>query len=116
MTFGSERAKNGLRARYKSGLISGKPPIGYKFEVGYAVKECRDMGSGKVSLGNNGFRKQSLSQIAKIMTDSGLREIHGKRAFKIRMQTASRIFRQKFYAGILTSKTYPDEVRDSMFL
>ena len=27
------------------------------------------------------------------------------------MQTASRIFRQKFYAGILTSKTYPDEVR-----
>ena len=31
--------------RYKSGLISGKPPIGYKFEVGYTVEDAGDMGS-----------------------------------------------------------------------
>src|SRR3989344_6029959 len=35
----SERAKNGLRARVLSGLISGKPPIGYKFQAGFAVKD-----------------------------------------------------------------------------
>lgn len=107
----SERAKNGLRARYKSGLISGKPPIGYKFEMGYAVKDNETWDKVKSAWEIMVTGKTSLSQIAKIMTSSGLREIHGKRAFKIRMQTAARIFRQKFYAGILTSKTYPDEVR-----
>ena len=107
----SERAKNGLRARYKSGLISGKPPIGYKFEMGYAIKDIETWDQVKSAWEIMASGKTSLSQIAKIMTDSGLREIHGKRPFRIRTQTASRIFRQKFYAGMLTSKTYPDEIR-----
>jgi site-specific DNA recombinase len=107
----SERAKNGLRARYRSGLISGKPPIGYKFELGFAVKDQETWDKVKFAWDIMASGKTSLRQIAKIMTDRGLREIHGKQSFKIRAQTANYIFRQKFYAGILTSKTYPDEVK-----
>lgn len=107
----SERARNGLRARYKSGLISGKPPIGYKFDMGFAVKDPETWDKVKSAWEIMATGKTSLSQIARIMTESGLREIHGKKAYKIRTQTANRIFRLKFYAGILTSKTYPDEVK-----
>lgn len=107
----SERARNGLRARYRSGLISGKPPIGYKFEMGYAVKDKETWDKVKSAWDIMASGKTSLRQIAKIMTDSGLREIHGKRSFKIRAQTANYIFRQKFYAGVLTSKTYREEVK-----
>lgn len=36
----SERARNGLRARFLSGLIvSGYAPLGYKKEAGYAIKD-----------------------------------------------------------------------------
>lgn len=107
----SERAKNGLRARYKSGLISGKPPLGYKFELGFAVKDQENWDKVKLAWDIMASGKTNLKQIAKIMTDNGLREIHGKQSFKIRAQTANCIFRHKFYAGILTSKTYLDEIK-----
>src|SRR3989339_165008 len=35
----SERTKNGLRARFMAGLTSGTPPLGYKSENGYIVKD-----------------------------------------------------------------------------
>ena len=107
----SERSRNGLRARYRSGLISGKPPLGYKFEMGYAVKDKETWDKVKSAWDIMASGKTSLRQIAKIMTASGLRATRGKQSFKIRGQTANRIFRQKFYAGILTSKTYNDEVK-----
>lgn len=107
----SERARNGLRARYKDGLISGKPSIGYKLEMGYAVKDPETWEKVKSAWDTMASGKTSLSQIAKIMSDSGLVEVHGKRIFRIRAQTANRIFRLKFYAGVLTSKTYPDEIK-----
>ena len=106
----SERTRNGLRARFKSGLISGKPPLGYIYENGFAVKDNKTWDKVKSAWDIMALGKTSLSQIAKIMTDSGL-QIYSKKYFKIRAQTANRIFRQKFYAGILTSKTYPDEIR-----
>ncbi len=107
----SERAKNGLRARFKSGLISGKPPIGYIFQVGYAVKDPETWDKVKAAWDIMASGKTSLSQIAKIMNESGLRETSSNHIYKIRPQTAHRIFRQKFYAGIITSRKYPDEVK-----
>lgn len=54
---------------------------------------------------------KSLTEIATIMNDWGLTETHGKKIYKLRPQTVNRIFRLKFYMGILTSSKYPDEVR-----
>lgn len=107
----SERAKNGLKARFLSGLISGRPPLGYKFEVGYAVKDPDTWDKVKAAWDLMATGKTSLTQIAKIMNESGLREIHGKKTYTLRPQTTNRIFRLKFYAGVLTSNTYPEEIK-----
>ena len=107
----SERAKNGLRARYLSGLISGHAPIGYMFQAGFAVKDPKSWDMVKDAWNLMATGTKSLSEMGKVMTEWGLREIHGKREFKIRTQTADRIFRQKFYSGKLVSATYPEEVK-----
>lgn len=107
----SERARNGLRARFLSGLISGHPPIGYMFQAGYAVKNPNTWDGMKKAWDLMATGTKSLSDMAKVMTEWGLREVHGKREFKIRAQTADRIFRLKFYAGKLVSDTYPEEVK-----
>ncbi len=107
----SERAKNGLRARFLSGLISGKPPIGYMFQAGFAVKDPKTWKRVKDAWDLMATGTKSLNDIAKVMTDWGLREMHGKKEYKLRAQTTDRIFRLKFYAGKLTSITYPEEVK-----
>lgn len=106
----SERAKNGLRARFLSGLISGKPPLGYKFEAGYAVKDPETWDRVKKAWDLMATGTKSLRDMAQIMNEWGLREKHGKREYRLRSQTTNRIFRLKFYAGKLTSVTYPEEV------
>lgn len=107
----SERAKNGLRARYLSGLISGKPPLGYVFQAGIAVKDQMTFDKVKKAWDLMATCKKSLNDMANIMNEWGLTEMYGKREFKLRPQTANRIFRRKFYAGILKSKTYPEEIK-----
>ena len=107
----SERAKNGLKARFLSGLISGKPPIGYIFQAGFAVKDPETWDKVKQAWGLMATGTKSLNDMAKVMNDWGLRETHGKRQFKLRAQTTNRIFRLKFYAGKLVSVTYPEEVK-----
>ena len=107
----SERARNGLRARYMSGLISGRPPLGYKFKMGLAVKDPDTWDQVKSAWDIMAAGKTSLTQIAKIMDDSGIRIKRKNRKYKIRPQTANRIFRLKFYAGVLTSDTYKQEVK-----
>lgn len=107
----SERARNGLRARFLSGLISGKPPLGYMFQAGFAVKDPETWDQMKQSWELMATGTKSTRDMAKIMSEWGLREIHGKKVYELRSQTVCRIFRLKFYAGFLTSKTYPDEVK-----
>lgn len=107
----SERAKNGLRARFLSGLISGKPPIGYMFQGGFAVKDPETWDKVKAAWDLMATGTKSTREMATIMNDWGLKEIHGKRKFNLRCQTTCRIFRLKFYAGILKSETYPEEVK-----
>lgn len=107
----SESAKNGLRARFLSGLISGRAPLGYKYKAGYAVKDPDTWDKMKDAWDLMATGKKSLSEMAEIMNKCGLRTVHGKKKHKIRPQTANRIFRFKFYAGVLTSDTYPEEVK-----
>ena len=107
----SERAKNGLRARFLSGLISGKPPLGYMFQAGFAVKDPNTWDKMKKAWDLMTMGKKSTREMADIMNEWGLREVYSKKEHKLRSQTSCRIFRLKFYAGILTSVTYPEEVK-----
>lgn len=107
----SERAKNGLRARFLSGLISGKPPLGYKFQASFAVKDPEIWDRVKAAWDLMATGTKSTREMAIIMNEWGLREVRGKIAYKLRTQTTCRIFRLKFYAGSLRSATYPEEVR-----
>ena len=94
-----------------AGLISGNPPLGYKFEMGLAVKDTETWDKVKSAWDIMAAGKTSLSQIAKIMNEAGLKIGRSKRAYKIRPQTANRIFRLKFYAGVLSSDTYKQEIK-----
>ncbi len=107
----SERSKNGLRARFLSGLISGKPPLGYKFQAGFAVKDPETWDKVKKAWDLMATGTKSTREMATIMNEWGLREIHGKKVHLLRAQTTCRIFRLKFYTGDLSSVTYSEEVR-----
>ncbi len=107
----SERAKNGLRARFLSGLISGKPPLGYIFQSGYAVKNPNTWDKMKKAWDLMATGTKSTRDMANVMNEWGLREIHGKKEHMLRPQTTCRIFRLKFYAGFLTSITYPEHIK-----
>lgn len=107
----SERTKNGMRARFLSGLYNGKPPIGYLMEHGFVIKDNENFNKMKKAWDLMATGTKSLKEIAKFMNDLGLRKvIFGKEHF-IRAQTADRLFRSKFYMGILTSQKYPEEVK-----
>ncbi len=107
----SERAKNGLKARFMSGLLSCKPPLGYMLQAGYAVKDPKTWDKVKAAWDLMATGTKSLSQIADVMNESGLREVHGKKEYKLRCQSTGRIFRHKFYMGVLASDKYPSEAR-----
>lgn len=106
-----ERARNGLRARFLSGLISGKPPLGYVLSNGLAVKDPETYDKVKDAWDLMATGTKSLADIAKIMNDWGLRDGRGHHRQLLRPQTTQRIFRYKFYMGIITSRKYPDEVK-----
>jgi DNA invertase Pin-like site-specific DNA recombinase len=107
----SERTKNGLHARYSSGLLNGKPPLGYILEDGKAVKDPESWDQVKRAWELMATGTKSLREIAILMNTWGLQSTHGKKKHKLRPQTVQRIFRLKFYAGILTSNIYPEEVK-----
>lgn len=107
----SERTKNGLRARFLAGLPTGTPPFGYKNENGYAVKDPKTWDLIKKAWELMGTGTKTLSEMAMIMNDWGLRQPFKGKEYELRPQAISRMFMNKFYIGILTSERYPDEVR-----
>ncbi len=106
----SERTKNGLHARYLAGLVNGKPPLGYILKDGHAVEDPESWDKVKEAWDLMATGTKSLREIATLMNKWGLQSIHGKKAYKLRQQTVQRTFRLKFYAGVLTSEVYPEEV------
>ena len=107
----SERARNGLRARFLSGLSFGTPPFGYINENGYAVKDSKRWDKIKEAWDLMSTGTKTLSEMAKIMNEWGLRQPFKGKEFLLSPQAINRMFRNKFYMGILTSKTNPEEVR-----
>lgn len=108
----SERARNGLRARFLSGRITtGQVPLGYIVQVGYAVKEIETWDKVKQAWDLMATGTKTLREMAIIMQSWGLREKHGKRTYDMKAQGVCKIFRNKFYAGYLTSRVYTEEVK-----
>ena len=107
----SERTKNGLRARFLAGLTSGVPPIGYISENGYSVKDPKRWDKIKAAWDLMSTGTKSLQEMAALMNEWGVRQhFHGKEHI-VRKQAIGRMFRNKYYIGILTSQKYPDEIR-----
>lgn len=108
----SERTRNGMHARYLSGLITGKPPLGYVMSSSKIPVEDPDSWEQmKQAWDLMATGTKSLREITLIMNKMGLRSTYRGKPIKLRIQTTQRMFRNKFYAGILTSNTYKEEVQ-----
>ncbi len=58
-----------------------------------------------------GFKAGRLKEAAEFLNSQGITQnLRGKK-YKLRAQAVSRIFKSKFYAGIITSERYPEEVK-----
>ncbi|MBA3723499.1 MAG: recombinase family protein [Candidatus Levybacteria bacterium] len=108
----SERAKNGLKARFMAGMIvTGQAPLGYKVEAGYAVKNPQTWDKMKAAWDLMATGTKSLKEMRDLMNDSGLRAKQGDKEYVLCTQRVNKLFRNKFYMGILASKTYKEQVK-----
>lgn len=107
----AERARNGMKARFLAGYTNQRPPLGYLTIDKVVVKDPDTWDLVKASWDLMATGTKSLRDIANYMNGLGLRYNVRSKNYKIRPQAANRIFRHKFYAGILTSKTYNLEVK-----
>ncbi len=108
----SERARNGMHARFQSGLVcSGKAQLGYIRHEGHVFKDTKTWDRVKKAWDLMATGTKSLREMTNIMNDWGLWISINSQVYTLRRQTAHRIFRSKFYAGILVSKRYNEEVR-----
>lgn len=107
-----ERSKNGMRARFLSGLHNGCPPLGYKRENGYAAKDPETFIAIQSAWELMGTGTKSLREMARILESQGIRDKRkGYKEAILRPQTLSGVFRNKFYAGKVVSKKYGQEVQ-----
>jgi site-specific DNA recombinase len=105
-----ERAKNGLRARFLSGLSTGPVPMGYLNMNGYPVKDPVTYDKVKAAWELMLTGTKTLREMAAIMSDWGLGKTLKGKKYPLYPQQANRMFRNKFYMGLLTSTRYPEEV------
>lgn len=107
----SERSKNGLRARFLAGIRTGPAAFGYRSENGYVVKDPRSFDKLKQAWELMATGTKTLREMAQIMNYWGLRQSIKGKQYPMIIQNVGRMFRNKFYMGILTSEKYPEEVR-----
>lgn len=107
-----ERSRNGMKARFMSGLPNGSRSLGYLKENGYAVKDPETFTVMQDAWHLMETGTKSLREMAKILNDQGVTvKRKGYKDSTIRAQTLSGIFRNKFYAGKIVSKKYGMEVQ-----
>lgn len=103
----SERTRNGMKARFLSGLPNTIPPVGYILKHGYAVQDPETFDKMKKIWDLMATNTKSLAQLVDIANSMGLR-VRGQ---TLTRHTLSRILKRKFYLGILTSDVYTEEVK-----
>lgn len=98
----SERTKNGMKARYLSGLLTNHAPLGYINQKGYAIKDPKTFDTVKKAWDLMATGTKSLSEMSKILNDWGI---------KMNIKSAHNLFHNKFYMGYMVSKVYPEVVK-----
>lgn len=99
----AERARNGMRARFKAGLFhNGHPPIGYISIDGIIVRDSKTFDKIKAAWDLMATGTKSLREIHQIINTWGV---------ILSSTSVQRMFRSKFYTGVLYSPTYKEEVQ-----
>jgi DNA invertase Pin-like site-specific DNA recombinase len=107
----SERAKNGMYARFKSGLTSSPAPFGYTKINGYVMKDEASFDKIRKAWELMATGTKSTKEMTEIMSKWGFKRVKDGKRFKMSYKFVLRIFRSKFYAGILSSSTYNEDVQ-----
>lgn len=107
----SERSKNGMYARFKAGLTSSPPPFGYIKINGFVLKDEASFDKIKKAWELMATGTKSTREMAEIMNKWGFKRVKDGKRFKISYKFALRIFRSKFYSGILYSPKYKEEAQ-----
>ena len=104
-----ERSKNGMKARFLSGLKNGDAPLGYLSKDGYAIKDTATFDKVKAAWELMATGTKSLREMSEIMNKQGLKV--GRKKNPLSSQTLDKIFHNKFYTGKVVSKKYKQEVQ-----
>ncbi len=106
-----ERSRNGMRTRFMSGLPNGAPPPGYLMVNGYVVKDTKCFDQIKKAWDIMATGTKSCTEMMEILNDFKL--INGKtgKQYTFTRKNIYRIFRSKYYSGVIVSKTYHLEVQ-----
>src|SRR5690606_7086032 len=88
----SERSRNGMYARFKTGLTNGSVPLGYITKNGYATKDPEVFDKLKAAWELMATGTKSLLDVAEILNKQGvLEKTRGMKRMKVRAQTLSRV-------------------------
>lgn len=102
-----QRARDGIKARFLSGVPTNKPPVGYRLVTGQRkVVKDEYFESMKDVWQEMATGKYSLSAIAEYMNKNKIRTTRGNNEYKLTKKSAGRLFKCKFYHGILESSKY----------
>ncbi|NTU74357.1 recombinase family protein, partial [Candidatus Roizmanbacteria bacterium] len=101
----AERSRIGMYARFKAGLPNAVP-LGYLEKDGLAVKDISTFDAVKKAWDLMATGTKSIYEVARTLANEGV-TIRGESP---KGKHFYRIFKSKFYCGILTSQTYHEEV------
>ena len=104
----SERARNGLKARFLNGLTS-YVTMGFINQNGYTIKDPATFDKLQETWYLMATGTKTLRNIADVLTEQGVAQRH--KGGRMLPQQVNRMFRNKFYAGYVVSKKYGREIR-----
>lgn len=107
----SERSRNGMYTRFQSGLPNGNPPPGYIMVNGYVVQDVNCFEHIKKSWNLMATGTKSLREMAEILNKLKLKNARTGKIYLFSLNTVHRLFRSKFYMGILCSQRYKQEIQ-----
>lgn len=105
----SQRTLDGLRSRMEAGWHHSKPPLGYKNKiVNNKNIVVKDENFELVQKAWFEMEKgiYSCYEMAELMNKWGLKTTHGNKKYDINKKHLTRLFRDKFYIGIIESKKW----------
>lgn len=106
-----ERSRNGMYTRFMSGLPNGNPPPGYLMVNGYVVKDMNCFDQIKKAWDIMATGTKSSKEMGEILDSYRLKSGKTGKLYKFTKKNIFRIFRNKYYMGIIVSKTYGKEVQ-----